>query len=245
VVLLHGLFGAGGNLGALARSLQDRYSVYSPDLPGHGRSPWLARYDLPALADAVLAWLDSAGLAHVRIVGHSLGGKVAMELALRAPGRVAVLVVADIAPVQYPPGAHDAVFAALAAVAAAHCRSREEAANIMADHLDDEGTAQFLLASLRRGDAGAWDWRFDRAGLHRDYPALLAAPVAASPWPGPALFLHGGASGYVRPRNHAAIHALFPRAILREMSGCGHWLHVERPQEFNSIVADFLATPRD
>ena len=117
VVLLHGLFGAGNNLGALARSLADHYTVHSLDLPNHGRSGWIASAGLGVMADSVARWTAGQGLTSVSVVGHSLGGKVGMELALSNPELIRSLVVADIAPVAYPPS-HDAVFAALSAVVA-------------------------------------------------------------------------------------------------------------------------------
>src|SRR5262245_16535366 len=159
-ILLHGLFGAGGNLGALARALQEKFTVYSVDLPNHGRSAWLENPDLPAMADSLRQWMDGAGLSGAHFVGHSLGGKVAMQLALRSPRRVASLVVADIAPIQYT-AQHETVFAALEAVAAAGCSSREQAADLMASHLQDAGVIQFLLASLQWDATGTYRWRFD------------------------------------------------------------------------------------
>ena len=239
VVLLHGLFGSGGNLGALVRDLQAQFSVYAPDLPGHGRSAWLEHYDLPILARRVERWLDDEGLERVTLVGHSLGGKLGMEMALRLPQRVRGLVVADIAPVDYP-ARHDEVFDALAEVAQAHCRSRKEAAEIMRAHLEEEGVIQFLLASLALAAGGEYDWRMDRAGLQRSYADLIRAPGAFPPFPGPVLFIKGENSDYIGAGHRAVIEALFPAAQLKIMPGCGHWLHVEKPELFNSIVRRFL-----
>ena len=239
VVLLHGLFGSGANLGALSRSLLDAYTVYSPDLPNHGRSAWLKTLDLPGMANALCRWMDGDGLARAHLVGHSLGGKVAMEFALREPGRVASLVVADVAPVAYP-ARHDGVLAALAAVADGHCADRAAAAALMARHLQDAEVIEFLLAGLQRGAAGAMIWRFDWRGIEAAYPALLAAPGEGRSYPGPVLFIRGGASDYVLKEHQPAITALFPAATVEVMPGCGHWLHVEKPAVFNGIVRRFL-----
>ena len=239
VVLLHGLFGSGNNLGALARSLRDRYEVFSVDLPNHGRSDWLEGADLTAMAAALRHWLDHHGLQSVRLLGHSLGGKVSMELALESPDRVAALVVADIAPVSYPPG-HDQVFAALEAVASASCESREAAAALMASYLEEQDVIHFLLMSLQRGPGGIYDWRFNLEGLKRNYSAVRDAPVAASLYQGPVLFIKGGDSDYIREEHRRGILALFPGAKLRVMPGCGHWLHAQQPSLFNSIVGRFL-----
>jgi esterase len=238
VVLLHGLFGSGPNLGALARALDDRFAVYSLDLPNHGRSGWLDEPDLAGMASSVLGWMDQERLAQVFLVGHSLGGKVAMELALSAPDRVRGLVVADIAPVDYP-ARHDAVFAALRAVSDANCTSRGEAARVLETYLEEEGVAQFLLMSLSRQD-GRMDWRFDRAGLERAYPALVAAPKGGREYRGPTLFLKGERSDYILASQRQQILSLFPAATLRVVAGAGHWLHAEKPALFNALVARFL-----
>lgn len=239
VVLLHGLFGSGNNLGALARALQDRFSVYSVDLPNHGRSGWLEQASLAAMADCLGDWLVHQGLPAAQLVGHSLGGKVAMQLALARPALVTGLVVADIAPVDYPPR-HDAVFAALDAVAAGQCASRQAAAELMALHVSEAEVVQFLLTSLRRDADGIYRWRFNLEGLKRGYRAVRSAPVPHAPYPGPVLFIKGGESDYIREAHRTHILRLFPRAGMKIMPGCGHWLHAQRPSLFNSLVRRFL-----
>lgn len=240
VVLLHGLFGSGSNLGAVARALQAQYTVFSLDLPSHGRSAWLAHPDLATLATKVQQWMDEEVVSEAHFVGHSLGGKVAMELALQSPQRVVSLTVADIAPVVYA-GHHDAVFAALEAVAAAPlCASREEAATRMAQFIKEDGVIQFLLSSLQKGKQGGYHWRFDVSGLRAAYPLLLAAPGGGKTYEGPVLFIKGGASDYIQTQHWPAISALFPAATAKIMPQCGHWLHAENPQLFNGIVVRFI-----
>ncbi|KGE05137.1 alpha/beta fold hydrolase [Pseudohaliea rubra] len=239
VLLLHGLFGMGSNLGALARALADSYRVYSLDLPDHGRSAWTDASDLPRMAEAVHAWMRGGNIERAHVVGHSLGGKVAMQLALADAAAVASLVVADIAPVAYA-GSHEAVFAALAAVDAAAVRSRKEAGEILRRYLEEEGVVQFLLLSLAHEESGAWHWRFNRTGLESNYSAYLAAPAATGPYPGPVLFLRGGRSPYVRDAHLAEIRRRFPAARLETIHDCGHWLHAEEPETFNSLVRGFI-----
>ncbi len=236
---MHGLFGAGNNLGALARSLADRFCVYSLDLPNHGRSAWMKNAALQRMAGAVSTWMDDEGLESAALAGHSLGGKVAMELALAQPQKVDALVVADIAPVAYPPR-HDAVFAALDAVVAGACRSREEASGIMAQYLGEPGVIQFLLMSLQRGDDGVYNWRFNLEGIKQDYAALRAEPDVIEAYAGPVLFVKGGESDYILPEHRARVLELFPRAQLEIMADCGHWLHAQQPAVFNDIVGRFL-----
>lgn len=239
VVLLHGLFGAGGNLRALARSLQDQYEVFSLDLPNHGRSAWLEKPDLPTMANCLRQWMDAQGMTRAQVVGHSLGGKVAMQLALQHPERVSALVVADISPVAYE-AHHDAVFIALKAVAEQNCASRSEAITVMASHLKESVVIDFLSTSLKRDAEGYYRWRFDLQGISDAYPALLAAPEGLKSYSGPTLFVKGGESDYIQDQHWPNIQVLFPSASIKIMSGCGHWLHIEKPQLFNGIVLRFL-----
>lgn len=239
LVLLHGLFGMGSNLGALARALAQRYRVISLDLPNHGRSLWRDNTDIPDMAQMLATWMTEQGLDRASLVGHSLGGKVAMELALRQPERVRSLVVADIAPVSYPPG-HHAEFAALEAVAQAHCASRTAAGELMAGYLEDETLIQFLLKSVYRHEDGDYRWRFHREELVRSYGAYRAANSPGLRYDGPVLFIKGGESNYIQEAHRPEILARFPAATLKIMPGCSHWLHAQQPVLFNAIVARFL-----
>lgn len=239
MVLLHGLFGSGNNLGALARGLSDHYCVFTVDLPNHGRSAWQELTSLSAMANCLRDWMQQQGLTCAHFAGHSLGGKIAMQLALSQPQLVSALVVADIAPVAYP-SHHDQVFAALNAVAAAACESRAAAAQLMARHLAEEQVVQFLLTSLRRDTDGVYRWRFNLDALQRDYAAVRAAPVTRAPYRGPVLFIKGGDSEYILEQHRPHILQLFPAAELKIMPGCGHWLHAQRPSLFNSLVRKFL-----
>jgi len=239
VVLLHGLFGMGSNLGALARALADNYRVHSLDLPNHGRSDWLDEPGIDALACAVADWMDSRNVPRAAIVGHSLGGKVAMQLALSEPARVDSLVVADIAPVLYQPR-HEAVFAGLDAVAAAGCSSRAEASRLMAAHIKEEQVIQFLLLSLQKGEDGTYSWRFNLAALRKNYSTIQQGLAAELPYEGPVLFIKGAQSDYILPEHQDTILAMFPCAQVRIMADCGHWLHAEQPRLFNAIVHRFL-----
>ncbi|MFV0275697.1 MAG: alpha/beta fold hydrolase [Parahaliea sp.] len=239
VVLLHGLFGMGGNLGALARALAPDFRVHSLDLPNHGRSGWMESMGLAGLAAAVVDWLAQQGIGRVSLCGHSLGGKVAMRLTLDQPGLVDRLVVADIAPVAYPPH-HDAIFEALAIVARQRPASRPEAGQLMAPLIKEAGVRQFLLLSLARGEDGRYDWRFNLEGLRRDYAAVCEPLQSDRPFPGTAVFLKGELSDYIQPSHREAILALFPAATVKVLQGCGHWLHAEQPRLFNATVRRFL-----
>jgi len=233
----------GGNLGGVARALAGDFEVHQLDLPNHGRSAWCDAMTLRSLAAAVEAHLNRCGLTRVCLLGHSLGGKIAMQFALDRPHRVDRLVVADIAPVDYA-ASHGAVFAAIEAVASAAPASRSEAAGLLRQHLDEESVVQFLLLSLHRSDGAVYRWRFNAPVLRCCYAQLLAAPSGEA-CERPALFLHGALSGYVTASGIDAARRFFPRASFEAIGGTGHWLHAEKPQAFNRSVLRFLSHARD
>jgi len=248
VLLIHGLFGSGDNLGALARELAGDRTVVLVDLRNHGQSPHVDFLDLAAMADDILALQEKlgfgagdfsqCGINQFDIVGHSLGGKVAMQLALNFPQAVRRLVVADIAPVAYAPG-HDAVFAALSAVDLRSVERRGDADAMMAPYLTDLSLRQFLLKGLYR-DEGGYHWRFNLPALKVNYAAIRAAP-SGNPFTGPTLFIKGELSDYITAEHEPTLRHWFPNFEFRIIAGAGHWLHGEKPAEFNSLVKAFMS----
>ncbi|MFM5757880.1 alpha/beta fold hydrolase [Aeromonas hydrophila] len=241
VILIHGLFGSLDNLGLLARALGEHYRVISVDLRNHGTSFRSDDMSYPAQAADILALMDHLGLDQAAIVGHSMGGKVGMQLAKLAPARVSRLVVADMAPVAYPHSRHQNVFAGLNATLAAQPQSRSDAEHILAEHIEIAGVRQFLLKSFAKGDDG-WQWRFNVPALEENYANIMGWPDAQSRFEGPALFIKGGDSDYMQPEHTETVMAQFPAAKARVIAGTGHWLHAEKPVLFNKLVVDFLST---
>lgn len=243
VFLVHGLFGSGDNLGALARELATSRMVVLVDLRNHGQSPHIEFLDLATMADDILALQQKLGFSQCDfsqcdIVGHSLGGKVAMQLALNFPDAVRRLVVADIAPVSYAPG-HDAVFAALSAVDLRAVERRNDADAMMAPYISDSMLRQFLLKGLYRDDGG-FHWRFNLSALKANYTAIRAAPTG-NPFAGPTLFIKGELSDYITAEHEPMLRQWFPNFEFCVIAGAGHWLHGEKPVEFNSLVKTFLS----
>lgn len=243
LLILHGLFGSAANWNWHAKQFSDRYRVHALDLRNHGQSPHADHMDYPHMAEDVRHYLDHAGLATAHVLGHSMGGKVAMQLALDHPGRVATLIVADIAPVDYSArvSGHEEIFVGLEAVAATEIDSRAAADAILSQHVPDESVRQFLLANLIKAGPGGFQWRFNLPALRANYPHLLAAPKGLGPYPGPTLFLRGELSAYIRKEHQGLIEARFPAVRVETLSGTGHWLHAEQPSAFNQQVSDFLA----
>lgn len=238
LILVHGLFGSLENLGGLAKGLSEVFSVHSLDLPNHGRSPHRAQMDLPSLAQAVLEWMDAQGIARAHALGHSLGGKTLMELALRHPERVSRLVVLDIAPVHYTPH-HLEVFKGLLAVEPDVLTSRAEAEALLLPHVPEIAVRSFLLKNLVREESG-FRWRLNLPVIHRDYPQLIAGNTPGLVFEAPVLFIKGGDSDYLLPEHKIEITTRFPQADLKIVTNTGHWLHAEKPELVTGLCRQFL-----
>ena len=237
VILLHGLFGMGSNLGGIARVLAETYEVHQIDLPNHGRSGWIDDMSLADMAEQLLLYVREYQLAPAAFVGHSLGGKVAMQVAMLDASAVSSLVIADIAPIEYP-SSHDAVFAGIGAVERAKPKSRQEAASWLEAHITEPSVVQFLLLSLKK-EGDAYVWRFNEQVIRDHYEELRDVP-RGSPFAGPALFISGALSEYWPPHAREETLERFPAADFHSIEGTGHWLHAEKPDEFNEVVSAFL-----
>jgi len=239
LILLHGLFGDGGNWQGLAAALTDRFRVLVPDLRNHGRSPHSPEMNFPVMAADVAGLLAAQGVTAAAFLGHSLGGKVAMQLALTRPGLVRKLIVADMAPRAYPP-LHLEILAALQALDVGSFTSRTEIEAVLAGAVPSERLRRFLLKNLTRNTGGTFEWRMNVTALADNYPHLLAAVTGPQPYAGPALFLRGGRSEYVPTADEPLILELFPRAQIRTIANAGHWVHTDEPEEFLRLVWEFL-----
>ncbi|MFT5083417.1 MAG: esterase [Lentisphaeria bacterium] len=240
LVLIHGLFGSLENLGAIARLLSAHFTVYSVDLPNHGRSLHTETTSLESLSHLLLEWLDQQQLQKVHIFGHSLGGKVGMELALRHPERVDRLVVVDIAPVHYEPHHHE-VFGGLLAIDPTVLASRAEADTTLKQHVDDMVIRSFLLKNLVKEPGGHFSWRMNLPVIHRGYAELVKGNHAESSFHGDTLFLKGGNSDYIKEHFRDDILSRFPKAGLKVIANTGHWLHAEKPEIVAKITQKFFS----
>jgi esterase len=238
VILLHGLFGSASNLLAVARSLESQFKVIRMDLRNHGKSAHSDVMDIPLMAEDVSAAMDSLGIDVAHVLGHSLGGKVAMQVAITHPKRVSRLVVADIAPVRYGRG-HDDIITALLAMDLRALRNREHADQLLTKAVPEIAVRQFLLKNLMRDGKDGWAWRMNLAVIAESYDNLRDAP-SAEVFAGPSLFIRGELSGYIRDDNRVPLMRQFPDMRLETIAGAGHWLHAESPKLFNSLVNDFL-----
>ena len=244
VLVLHGLFGSLSNWGWHCKQLAEKYAVYGVDLRNHGGSPHSDQLDYQVMAEDVRQLIVRLGLESCCIVGHSMGGKVAMQLALSFPDLIEKLVIVDIAPVSYPEDAdgHMNVLAAMDAVKLGEIKSRTQAEVTIEDYIPQEATRKFLLTNLVRNKEGSFEWRLDKDSIRKNYANLRAELIATMSFLKPVLFIKGSLSPYIKPEHEAQIKELFPAASVKLLMDAGHWLHAEKPQALQKILLKFLSS---
>lgn len=239
IVILHGLFGTLDNWQTLGKQLAENHTVYLVDQRNHGRSPHHDDIDYPSMAEDLLYFLESNWMFKTHLIGHSMGGKVAMQFALLHPDMVDKLVVIDIAPKKYPPG-HQQIFDALRSIDLRTIGGRDEADAQLKTGIPDYAVRQFLLKGLTRTKDGHYRWKMNLESLYRNYDNLLAAPEATEPYEGEALFVRGGASPYVEDEDIGLILDWFPNARVETIAGAGHWVHVDAGEQLVELIRGFV-----
>lgn len=245
VAFCHGLFGQGKNWTTIAKSLADDHRVLLVDMPDHGRSAWTDRFDYVDVADRVAALFTADD--PVALVGHSMGGKAAMVLALRHPELVERLCVVDISPVDYEAkGEFAGYIAAMQALDLTTLEHRRDADAALASAVPNPTVRSFLLQNLRRADAAdrGWSWQPNLALLGRDLATLGGWPEEAlgghPPYDGRTLWIAGEDSSYVEPHYAEEMDRWFPRTRKVTIKGAGHWVHSEQPAVFTEVLRRFL-----
>ena len=240
LVLLHGMLGSSRNWASAGADLAAHFHVGALDLRNHGRSPHAAEMTYAAMMADVLAWLDAQGIARATVLGHSMGGKVAMLLACRHPERVARLVAVDIAPRDYFWPAHRQSFAAMNELQLADLRTRGDAELRFAARVPSLGMRKFLATNLEQDGAGKWTWQINLPVLTASLPDLEKNPLtAADQFEGPVRFIAGGQSNYIEPGDHAAIRTYFPHAVVEVIPEANHNPHMETRAIFVGKVFEF------
>lgn len=239
LVILHGLFGMLDNWQTLARKWAEGYTVTLLDLRNHGRSFHTDEMNYALMAEDVATFLEAQNIDRCFLLGHSMGGKVAMQTALTYPDLVEKLIVVDIAPRRYRPG-HNDVFAALEAFDPSEVTDRKMAAELMSTYVSSPGVQMFLLKNLAR-EGGGFKWRMNLPAIKAAYDQLIGGiGLPGESYTGPALFLRGGKSGYVQDDDWPLIELMFPQARLETVDGAGHWVHAEKPAELMAVVSNFI-----
>jgi esterase len=239
LVILHGLFGSSDNWTGIARRLMDSFRIFAVDLRNHGLSPHAAQMSLPTLAGDLVEFWEAQALESAAVLGHSLGGKVAMQFALRHPDRVEQLVVVDISPRAYP-ASHEEILRALLALDLASFQTRRQIEDALAPAIPDLAVRRFLLKNLGRNPSGALDWKINLRGIADNYLRLTGAVTGSAPFTKPALFLRGGKSDYIGAADVPLIRQWFPRAEIQTIPEAGHWVQAAAPEEFVRRLRNFL-----
>lgn len=244
LVILHGLFGTLDNWHSLARrwATEAGLRVISVDLRNHGRSFHSSEHSYALMAQDVLQLFDHLGLgANTTLMGHSMGGKVAMRVALDQPARLAQLIVVDIAPRFSNMDHQDDIVAGLQAVDLTALTNRQEADAALARHIPQLGVRQFLLKNLYRETDNSFAWRINLPALTASLPAVGEETTSPSPFLKPTLFIRGGKSDYITPEDKlVGIPALFPNSQVATVVDAGHWVHAEKPEEVFELVRNFV-----
>lgn len=239
LVVLHGLFGSADNWRSHVKKWQSRRRVITLDLRNHGESPHASSMSYADMADDVIALLDRLAIERCDLLGHSMGGKVAISLARRFPERLTSLIVADIAPVAYTHH-HDTIIAAMRRVEAGQPNSRKAADALMAERIETSATRLFLATNLVRGDGdNVLRWRVGLDEIEADYASIAAEPAGDSAYRGPTLVVRGAHSDYVSDGVLPRLYEVLPEAEIVTLDA-GHWLHAEAPEAFQQAIDEFL-----
>ncbi len=238
IVILHGLFGSIDNWHSVARRFSGQFRVFTVDQRNHGRSPHSETFDYDVMTEDLRVLLTSLDIDEAHLIGHSMGGKTAMQFALTHPTKVRKLVVVDIAPKSYPPH-HDSLLDALCNLDLKRFESRQQIDAALAREIPSEVVRQFLMKNLRRDEANSFLWKMNLPVIRRHYEKVNALVESDRPFEGEVLFIRGTRGDYITETDFPQIKRLFPKANVADVDS-GHWIHAEAPEEFQKIVLDFL-----
>jgi esterase len=239
IIILHGLFGTLDNWQTIAKQLADHHSVYILDQRNHGRSPHSPIMNYHVMVEDLRHFMESHWIHRAYMVGHSMGGKTAMNFALEHPDMVEKLIVVDIAPGRYI-GMHHAIFEGLKLLESGDFSDRNDADHKLHDLIPHRTVRQFLLKNLTRNKSGAFELKLNLPVLEKNYQNLLERVVSSHVFEKPTLFIRGSDSTHVLAKDEPDIHALFPNSVVETVRGAGHWVHHDKPQELVKLVREFL-----
>jgi pimeloyl-ACP methyl ester carboxylesterase len=241
LIILHGLFGSSENWHSICTTLGQDLHDFALDQRNHGRSPHSQQMNYALMARDVYEFIRTQQISRTHLLGHSMGGKTAMQFALEFPEQLAKLIVVDISPRAYAPS-HEQIFAALTSLSITQYETRKQIEDALASSLPDLALRRFLLKNLARDAGGRFYWRMGLSEIYKNYDQLCGAIDTEQSFAGPALFIRGETSPYLGPEDYDTITRLFPRAEFRTIPGAGHWVHAKQPTAFVEIVQEFLRT---
>ena len=238
LVILHGLFGSSDNWQSLALRFAPFFEVHLLDLRNHGRSPWSDKHTYESMVSDVREYFDQHQLSKAILLGHSMGGKVAMAFAQNAPQLLSKLVVADMGIKAYPMH-HQHILSAIHAINLKAVKTRSECEKILEKYLENDGVRMFILKNLYRNSKDSFAWRMNVSVLEQQMPEILSALPEKECWI-PTLFLRGELSNYILDQDFSSLESCFPDGQIITIKGAGHWLHAEKPEQFFDEVMGYL-----
>jgi len=239
LIILHGLFGSADNWLSIAKGLEKDYTLYLVDQRNHGDSGHAEEWDYQVMAQDLTAFMEEQGLEKTHLLGHSMGGKTAMALALNHPVKVDRLIIVDIAPRHYPVH-HQSILDGLNAIDMDQLQSRKQADEILSQYVEEKGTRQFLLKSLGRNGQGQFIWKINLPVITAKIENVSQAIVSDQVFDHPTLFVTGANSRYVQDQDKTEIEKLFPNSNIIKIKNAGHWIHAEQPEAIIKTVQAFL-----
>jgi pimeloyl-ACP methyl ester carboxylesterase len=239
LVILHGFLGSADNWRAMRKRFAATYKVFSLDLRNHGSSPHSSSMNYRVMTDDVREFLFEQGFSRVFLLGHSMGGKVAMQFASESPEMIAKLVVVDISPKAYPPS-HQPILQAMQDLQLHGLKTYGEAEAALSTNISDASLRKFVLKNLMRDTNGEFRWRIGLDSLAANYDELIKAPAIPNRFDKPTCFIRGGLSRFIEDQDFAEIREYFPLAEFHTVPNAGHWVHIDAPEEFHRIVDEYL-----
>jgi esterase len=239
IIILHGLFGMLDNWQTIAKKLAENYSVFAVDQRNHGRSPHDPGMNHKVMAEDLQEFMQQQWIHKAFVLGHSMGGKTAMQLALDFPEMVEKLIVVDIGPFSNS-GGHEVIFDALLSMDLKKIKSRKEADDFLSTKIPQFGVRQFLLKNLSGNKAGEYFWKMNLPVIYKHYSEILAKVDVNEPFEGDTLFIRGGKSNYINEGDFPAFKNIFPNAQLKTIENAGHWVHADAPDQLLKTTINFL-----
>lgn len=251
-VILHGLYGSSDNWYTIGRALADNHEVFIPDQRNHGNSPHSPDHDYHVMSEDLNDFFVGHNLNRAVILGHSMGGKTALAFGLKYPEKVEKMIVVDISPFGYDESSapevisHERIMQSLMALRPETLKGRQDADNRLQKQIRQEPVRQFLLKNLKRDSRGIFYWAMNLPVLQQHLPDIYASIMPSDQTPGPIpvfplMFIKGENSGYLRNEEFDSIRHFFPHARLAEITGAGHWVHAEQPDEFLKTIRNFIS----
>ncbi len=239
VIILHGLFGMLDNWQTFAKKLAENYKVYIVDQRDHGKSPHTTEFTYPLLAQDVKMLMDAEHIDKARIIGHSMGGRTAMHMALMYPESVEQLMVVDMGVKTYQ-GGHESIIKALQSIPIGEVSSRSEVDTLLSSQISEPGIRLFLMKNLTRSKEGGYTWKINLDLLAQSYPNIMRGIDADQQSDVDTLFVKGGNSNYILDEDKADIKKIFAKAKIETVADAGHWIHAERPIELLSLTKRYF-----